>query len=93
MQHPADVSGFQTIGDRGRDLGGDVLIDAPARAHEVPQRSAAHELHDDVGTVGARTVIEHPDDVGMLDRAHCLGLAMEPLDELGVGRERGPHEL
>ena len=93
MQHAADMCGLEAVGDGGRDLGGVVLIDAAPCAHEIAQGPTADELHDDEGSVRARTVIEHADDVRVLYGTQSLRLTMESLDELRNVREGGPHHL
>jgi MFS family permease len=93
MEYAADMGRLQSVGDRGRDFRGGVLVDAAAGAHEVAERSPRHELHDDEGTLLARTEVEDADDVRVLDGPEGLGLAMEALDELGNARKRGPHDL
>ena len=93
MQHAADVGRLETVGDTGRDLGGRVLIHAPAGTHQIAQRSAVDELHRDERAIRARAEIEHANDIGVVDGAKGLGLAMKTLDELGVAGEFRPHHL
>ncbi len=72
---------------KGHVVGNDdgALITEPAVALDVASQVGAFDvLHDDVVALATLAVVEHLDDVGVLQQRGRARLALEPRDELGV---------
>ena len=93
MHHPVAVSEAERRGDPGRQIGGPVGVDRGGLADDLGQGPARHVLHHhEVRGVDGAPVVDG-DDVGVGQVGGGLRLAAEPLDEGGVGRELGEHDL
>ena len=93
VDEPGLVGEVQGGGDLAGDLGGLLGRDVAVGAQDVGQRAAVDELHGDEVRAGVLAPVVDADDVGVAEVGRGLGLAAEPLDEVGVDGELGEQHL
>ena len=86
MRHPFDVRAAHGLSQRNRHVEETIQIETTFR-DVLGEGLALHKLHrDEMDPVGLFDGMDG-DDVGVLERGHGLGLALEALAALGVASE------
>ena len=84
------VEGACRVSTDGRGLGGGKQM---AAIQERPEAAALEQLHDEIRRPSVVAPVVHPQDVGMPQRGHHLGLGAETATERLIGRQRGMEQL
>ena len=93
MDHALPVGGIEGCGHIDCDRGSAVGVQASFTPEDVGQAPTLDILHDDEGRAFVLTLVEHADDVLVVQAGDDLGFAAQPVDELVILGQRGTEHL
>ena len=93
VDHALTMGGIERSGHVDGDLGGPVRVEAALVAEHVGKAAAVHVLHDDERGAVFLALIEHADDVLMVEAGDELRLPAESFDEGLVLGQFGAEDL